>query len=211
MKPGHVVLPERNVKSRRFMANAEWAVRINYICVTPSVGSGCNLRPLMDPRIRAATDGDLRSINAIYNMYIVGRHTSFDLEPWTIAERTSWFEKYRTHGRYRVLVMELDGVVVGFASSSPFRAKKAYDTSVETTIVLDERVLGRGLGKILLPALLDELADCSIHRAYALIALPNEPSVSLHAANGYREVGVLEDVGYKLGSYHSVLIMERGF
>lgn len=165
----------------------------------------------MEPRIRAATDNDLARINSIYNAYIVGRHTSFDLEPWTIAERTKWFEKYRAHGRYRVLVMEIDGVVVGFASSSPFRPKKAYETSVETTIVFEERFLGRGLGKILLPALIDELAGVDIHRAYALIALPNEPSVSLHAANGYHEVGVLDDVGYKLGAYHSVLIMERGF
>jgi phosphinothricin acetyltransferase len=206
-----MILPERIVEFRLFLANAEWAVRINYRVVTPSMGSRCSLRLLMEPGIRAATDSDLPRINAIYNAYIVGRHTSFDLEPWTIADRTSWFEKYGTQGRYRVLVMEIDAVVVGFASSSPFRAKKAYDTSVETTIVFDERVLGRGLGKILLPALIDVLADCNVHRAYALIALPNEPSVSLHAANGYREVGVLEDVGYKLGAYHSVLIMERGF
>jgi phosphinothricin acetyltransferase len=165
----------------------------------------------MEPRIRAATDDDLGRINSIYNAYIVGRHTSFDLEPWTIEERTAWFEKYRAHGRYRALVMEIDRVVVGFASSSPFRPKKAYETSVETTIVFDENFVGRGLGKILLPALIDELAGFDIHRAYALIALPNEPSVSLHAANGYQEVGVLDDVGYKLGAYHSVLIMERGF
>jgi phosphinothricin acetyltransferase len=165
----------------------------------------------MDPTIRTATEADLVRINEIYNDYIVGRHTSFDLEPWTIDERLAWFEKYRVAGRYRVLVLETDGEVVGFASSSPFRDKRAYDTSVETTIVLDERVVGRGLGRRLFPALLEELTGSDIHRAYALIALPNEPSVARHTANGYREVGVLDEVGHKLGVYHSVLIMERWF
>ena len=163
----------------------------------------------MGATIRTAVRADLRRINEIYNSYIVGRHTSFDTEPWTDAERAAWFGKYDSgNPRYQVVVVEWDGEVAGFASSSPFRDKAAYDTSVETTVVLDERAIGRGLGRALLEELVDRLCAADVHRAYALIALPNEPSVRLHADLGYRTVGTLEEVGRKLGAYHSVHIME---
>jgi phosphinothricin acetyltransferase len=162
----------------------------------------------MDTRIRPATEHDLDRINTIYNSYIVGKHTSFDREPWTISERRRWFERYETEGRYQVLVLEEEGLVLGFASSSPFKSKAAYETSVETTIVLDEVHLGRGLGRKLLSALLERLQAEPVHRAYALIALPNDPSVALHERLGYRHVGTLDEVGHKLDVYHSVLIME---
>ncbi len=163
----------------------------------------------METHIRHAVANDLERINAICNTYIDGRHTSFDLEPWTIDERGRWFEKYTTNGRYQALVIDVDGVVAGFASSSPFRDKAGYDTSVETTIVLEENHTGLGLGPQLLQALLARLAEQPIHRAYALIALPNEPSVLLHERFGYRSVGILDEVGHKLDTYHSVLIMEK--
>ena len=70
---------------------------------------------------------------------------------------------------------------------------------------------GEGLGGILLGDLLTRLAAAEVHRAYALIALPNEPSVKLHARLGYRDVGTLDEVGHKLGTFHSVHIMERRF
>ena len=107
-----------------------------------------------------------------------------------------------------MLVAESDGRVVGFAASSPFRDKAGYATSVETTVVLDNGVLGRGLGGRLLVALLERLELEDIHRVYALIALPNEASIALHERLGYRTIGVLDEVGSKLGSFHSVVIME---
>lgn len=163
---------------------------------------------MTESQIRHATVDDLAQINEIYNSYIVASHTSFDTEPWTLDERAKWYTRYNTGGRYQVLVLLVGGVVAGFASSSPFRDKVAYETSVETTIVLDAAHTGAGLGSPLLQALLDSIRTEDIHRAYALIALPNEPSVTLHRRAGYRTVGVLDEVGHKLEAYHSVLIME---
>ena len=162
----------------------------------------------MSPPIRHATQRDLVRINEIYNSYIVGRHTSFDKEPWDLADREAWFEGYSDTGRYQVLVVDVDGAVGGFACSSRFRSKAGYDRSVETTVVLDESLVGRGLGAALLRSLLDRLDAEEVHRAYALIALPNDASVVMHRRLGYRDVGELNEVGHKLGEYHSVLIME---
>lgn len=162
----------------------------------------------MNSLIRAAGRDDLVRVNEIYNTYIPDRHTSFDVEPWTMAERANWYAKYEKPSQNHLLVLEVEGVVMGFAASSPFKDKAAYYTSVETTVVLDERIVGRGLGRPLLEALLELLRAGRAHRAYALIALPNDPSIQLHSALGYRTVGVLDEVGHKLGSFHSVQIME---
>ncbi len=165
----------------------------------------------MSKTIRPAAEDDLVRINEIYNSYIVDRHVSFDTEAWTLEDREQWFARHREPGPYLSLVVEVDARVLGFASSGPFRSKAAYDTSVETTVVLDARETGKGLGGLLLEALLKSLSAAGVHRAYALIALPNDGSVVLHSRLGYLSVGVLDGVGHKLGEYHSVQIMEYRF
>ena len=163
----------------------------------------------MEPTVRVATRNDLGRINEIYNEYIVDSHTSFDTEAWTLSQRAEWFAKYDGGAdRYQVLVIEVAGRIRGFASSSPFRHKVAYDSSVETTIVLESKATGSGLGRVLLEALIRRLAAADVHRAYALIALPNAPSIKLHRRLGYRAVGTLDEVGHKLDQFHSVHIME---
>ena len=64
--------------------------------------------------------------------------------------------------------------------------------------------IGQGIGKRLYEVLLQNLSGIGLHGAYAGIALPNDASVNLHAALGFRKVGVYEEVGYKFGKYWSV-------
>ena len=58
-------------------------------------------------------------------------------------------------------------------------------------------------------ALFELLAGEPIHRAYAGITLPNEASVGLHRRFGFKEIGVYDEVGLKLGQYWSVLWLEK--
>ncbi len=159
--------------------------------------------------IRAADTGDLGRINEIYNGYIIGSHISFDLEPWSLGRRERWWRRYTDSGPYRVLVAEVGGRVVGAAYSSPYRTKAAYQTSVETTIVIDPMFVRRGIGFRLLATLLENLREAGVHRAYAVVALPNEASIRLHEALGYRRVGTLDEVGFKMGRFWSTLILEK--
>lgn len=159
----------------------------------------------MEPVIRPATEDDLAAINAIYNRYIVDSHVSFDADPWDMERRREWWGHYRG----RVLVADADGKVVGTAFAGPWRHKAAYATSVETTVVLDPTVVGLGLGTALLSALLDLLAGQGVHRAYAIIALPNDASVALHRKLGYRKIGVLDEVGRKMDRYWSTMLLEK--
>ncbi len=163
----------------------------------------------MDVLIRPAHIGDLERINEIYNTTIVDSHVSFDMEPWDIGRRLLWWERYNAEGRFRVLVAEVDDAVVGVAYSSPYRPKEAYRRSAETTIVLYPDHLGMGIGRRLLTALLDSLRGDGFHRAYAIVALPNDASIGLHESLGFRTVGTLDEAGYKLGQYWATTILER--
>lgn len=147
-------------------------------------------------------------MTAIYNEYVVGSHVSFDMEPWTIEERRIWLAS-KNEGLHQAWVAVIDGDVVGSAWSGPWRAKEAYARSVETTVVLDPAWLGRGIGADLYRALLDAVETAGAHRAYAVVALPNDASIALHHKLGFRTVGVLDEAGAKLGSWWSTELLER--
>jgi phosphinothricin acetyltransferase len=106
-------------------------------------------------------------------------------------------------------VAEVDGRVIGATYSTRYRENAAYQSSVETTVVLDPDYVAVGIGRQLLTTLLDALQSEGIHRAYAIITTPNEASTGLHEALGYRLVGTLDDVGFKLGRYWETAIMEK--
>jgi phosphinothricin acetyltransferase len=161
--------------------------------------------------VRTATETDLDDITRIYDQYVVGSAVSFDTEPWSRAQRRAWWDDHQGHPRLVVLVAELDGTVVGTAYSSWYRPKDAYRRSVETSIVLDGEHLGRGIGRRLYGELIDRLAAAGAHRAYAVVTLPNDASLALHRALGYRDVGVEDECGWKLGRYWSTLTLEKCF
>jgi phosphinothricin acetyltransferase len=165
----------------------------------------------MEITIRDAVIDDLAAINDIYNAHIVGSHVSFDTQPWDMATRSGWWSRYGSGGRYQVLVAQADGAVVGVAFSGPYRPKAAYDTSVETTVALAPAFVGRGVGRQLFAALLARLQAAGVHRAYSVVALPNDASVALHHRLGYRTVGVQDEVGFKLGRYWSTMLLEKRF
>lgn len=160
-------------------------------------------------KIRGPVDGDLAPLAKIYNHYVVESHVTFDIEPIPLETRRSWLASFAESGPYRLLVAEEKGAPIGYASSSPFRAKAAYETSVETTIYLAPDATGRGLGRPLYTRLLDSLRDEDVHRAYGGVALPNPGSVALHASLGFRSVGVFREVGRKWGRYWDVEWFEK--
>lgn len=160
--------------------------------------------------IRPGSVEDVPRLTEIYNYYVEETATSFDLEKHCAADRvTSWFSNYSSNGIYRIFVAELDGLVVGYCTSSQFRVKAAYATSVETSVYLDKEYFGRGIGSKLYNALFASLIGTSAHRAYGGVTLPNAGSVALHKNFGFREVGIYREVGFKLGRFHDVCWFEK--
>jgi len=154
--------------------------------------------------VRPATEQDLAQLNDIYNRYVIETHFTFDIEPMTIEARREWFSHYDTTGRYRVLVGVSDATVIGYASSSRWRPKPAYETSVETSIYLAPDAVGRGIGTKLYEELFKQLQREDLHRAYAGIALPNQASIALHERVGFKRVAHFTEQGRKFDRYWDV-------
>ncbi len=159
--------------------------------------------------IRPATASDLESINDIYNQYIRETHYTFDLEPMTMEVRSEWFNHYSDKGRHRLMVAQAGGRVIGYASSSRFRPKHGYDTSVETSIYLAPESVGRGAGSRLYEALFKSIEHEDVHRAYAGITLPNPASIALHERFGFKRVAHFTEQGRKFDRYWDVAWYEK--
>lgn len=163
-----------------------------------------------DVLIRPGTLADLPRLTAIYNHYITETPTTFDLEPFTVEQRReAWFAHYATSGRHRLLVAERAGEILGYTTSSQFRTKQAYETTVEMTIISAPEAVGQRLGQRLYEAIFPVLEQEDVHMAVAAITLPNDASCGLHERFAFRLVGVLPEVGRKFGTYWDVAWYER--
>jgi len=158
---------------------------------------------------RPATRDDLPELVRIYNYYVEHTPITFDVEPFTVEAREPWFDQFGTDGRYRLLVAEVDGGLVGYATSTRLRPKPAYGRSVETSIYVANEHTGNGYGERLYRALFDTLAGTDVHRCYAGIVLPNPASVALHTKLGFARIGTFHEVGYKLDRWWDVEWFER--
>lgn len=162
------------------------------------------------PAIRPAVPADLPVLTALYNHYIVHTPITFDLAPFEVEQRRPWFDEHSTTGRHRLLVsQDADGSILGYASTSRWRAKAAYDPTVESSVYVRHDALGRGLGTALYAALFDAIAGEDIHTIVAGMTLPNDGSRAIHARFGFREVGVFRDVGRKFGRFWDVAWFQR--
>ena len=159
--------------------------------------------------VRPAGEEDLEAINDIYNHYVAESHFTFDVEPVDMGFRREWFGHYGVDGRYRLFVALDEDQVIGYASSSRFRPKPGYETSVETSIYLAPDAIGKGAGSRLYETLFKSLEGEDLHRAYAGIALPNPPSIALHERFGFKRVAHYTEQGRKFGRYWDVAWFEK--
>jgi phosphinothricin acetyltransferase len=156
------------------------------------------------PDVRNAVDADLAAVTAIYNHYIIHTPITFDVQIYEPHQRRDWFDAHAPTGRHRLLVAEDHGEVVGYASTSRWRPKAAYETTVESSVYVRHDAVGRGVGRRLYAALFEAIAAEGVHTVVAGVALPNEASIALHERCGFRQVGVFREVGLKFGRFWDV-------
>jgi L-amino acid N-acyltransferase YncA len=152
--------------------------------------------------IAAAGPEHLDQVAAIYAHAVHTSHATFDLEP---PPSSTWADRLAVHGPgLHVVVALVNGEVAGFARSSRYRPKAAYDTTRETSIYLADGRGGGGIGSALYADLLDRVACDGIWLAVAGVAEPNPASTRLHEALGFTRVGTMTEVGRKFDSYWDV-------
>jgi len=160
-------------------------------------------------RIRPARASDVHTLTELYNHYVRETPITFDVEPFTLAQRELWMRDFAATGRYRLLVAEESERVAGYACTRRFRDKAAYETTVEVSVYLAPDATGRGLGKALYAELFEAIRGEDVHRAIAGITLPNDASIALHRRFGFTSAGVMTDVGRKFGRFWDVGWYER--
>ncbi|MGH2829213.1 MAG: GNAT family N-acetyltransferase [Actinomycetota bacterium] len=164
----------------------------------------------MTTAIRPAADADLPPLTALYNHYVRTSPATFDVDEFTVESRREWFGHYAPAGRHRLLVaVDEDGGIAGYATSSRYRPKAAYESSVETSVYVAHSATGQGVGTALYTALFDALAGLDVHRAFAGVTLPNDASVALHHRFGFRRVALFTEQGRKFGRYWDVAWFEK--
>jgi phosphinothricin acetyltransferase len=162
------------------------------------------------PAIRPATLDDLPALTDIYNYYVLNTTITFDLRPFAPEERRGWLDEHAAAGRHRLVVaVASDGRVVGYATTSRWRPKAAYDTTVESSVYCHPDAVGRGVGTALYVALFEAISAEDVHRIVAGVSLPNPSSVKLHQRLGFQPVGVFASVGRKFNTYCDVAWFER--
>ncbi|MGW5428306.1 N-acetyltransferase family protein [Streptomyces sp. NPDC004059] len=162
-------------------------------------------------QVRPGVEEDLDALTAIYNHFVRETAITFDTAIFTPEERRPWLLSHPEDGPHRLKVATdaESQRILGYATSSPYRPKPAYVTSVETSVYVAPDAGRRGVGTLLYEALFKALADEDVHRAYAGIAQPNEASERLHARFGFRYVGTYREVGRKFGRYWDVAWYEK--
>ena len=160
--------------------------------------------------VRAAAVNDAPAINRIYNHYVRNTAITFDIEPWNTQRRTAWIDEFADpESPYHAVVAELDGKITGFAYNSRFRPRAAYRLSTETTIYTSPETRARGTGTALYKNLFQRIENTELHRAYAVIALPNPRSIAFHQRFGFSPIGTLHEVGRKFDRYVDVTWFEK--
>lgn len=162
------------------------------------------------PTIRPAVLDDLPALTDIYNHYILHTPITFDVKPYTVEQRRPWFDEHASSGRHRLLVAIDDaGSIAGYATTSRWRPKAAYETTVESSVYCRHDVRGRGIGRLLYQSLFAAIAAEDVHMIVAGATLPNDASVALHERMGFTRVGVFTEVGCKFDRFWDVAWFQR--
>ena len=146
--------------------------------------------------IRMATEEDLPAMLDIYNDIIVNTTAVYDYQPHTLEMRRQWWNAKQQQG-FPVFAAEENGSILGFSSIGPFRAWAAYEYSVENSVYVAASQRGKGIGKLLIPPLIETAKEMGLHTILAGIDASNESSLKLHQHFGFEEVAHFKQVGWK--------------
>jgi len=156
----------------------------------------------MEKRIRNIQTSDAKAVRDIYEPYVSGTATSFEIEAPDVFAMEQRIRSLV--GQFPWIVFEADGKVLGYAYASRHRERLAYQWCSDVALYVHHSVHRCGVGRALYKSLFEILRAQGYVNAYAGITLPNASSVGLHEAMGFSTVGVYAHIGYKFGRWHDV-------
>lgn len=157
--------------------------------------------------IRDATGVDVDAICAIHNQGIADRIATLDTTLRVPADTRTWLSERGP--RHPVLVAELDGEVVGWASLNQFNPRPAYDFVADFSVYIERARRGTGIGRQLLDGLVDLARAHGYHKMVLAAMAFNDAGLALYTRTGFARVGVYREQGQLDGRWVDVVIMEQ--
>jgi phosphinothricin acetyltransferase len=157
--------------------------------------------------VRDAVASDAADLLAIHNEAVRTTSAIWDEAEVDLADRANWLGQRRAAG-LPVLVAEVDGRVVGYASYGPWRPRSGYRHTVEDAVYVLASHHGQGLASRLLDALLARARRDDLHRMVAMVESGNSISIGLHERRGFRVVGQLPEVGRKFDRWLDLTLLQ---
>lgn len=145
---------------------------------------------------------DIREITAIYTYYVQESTATFDLIPPRTEEMATQLGPIMNE--HAAWVCSQEGRIVGYTYAHPWKTKKAYSSTLETTLYLHPEFTRKGIGGMLLEQLIQDCASKGVHALIACITVPNLPSVKLHQRFGFKKVSHFPEVGRKFEKWLDV-------
>jgi L-amino acid N-acyltransferase YncA len=159
--------------------------------------------------VRDSRDEDMPKIHAIYGFHVLHGLASFEEEPPSVEELSRRRADVLDRG-LPYLVAERGGVVVGYSYAAPYRSRPAYRFTVENSVYVDHNLRRRGVGHLLLSALIARCAERECRQMIAVIGdSENMASIALHERLGFIRIGTLRAVGFKFGRWVDSVLMQR--
>ena len=146
--------------------------------------------------VRHAIENDLPQILDIYNDIIKNTTAVYYYETHTLEMRKAWFDERKKLG-FPIFIAIEDEVVLGMSTIGPFRVPTAYKYSVENTVHVAAHARGKGIGKLLMPPIIEAARKLKMHTIIAGIDASNEVSLHLHKSFEFKEVAHFKQVGFK--------------
>jgi phosphinothricin acetyltransferase len=153
---------------------------------------------------RSATHADAAAIARIYNQGIEDRVATFETRPRTAADVEAWFD-----GTHPILVLEDNGEVIAFASTSTYRPRECYSGIAEVSVYVARAARTRGAGRAVLTALFDAARTAGFHKLVSRVFPENTASLRMIESLGFRRVGIYERHGQLDGVWRDVVIVEK--
>ena len=134
--------------------------------------------------VRHACKEDCAAIGEIYNHAVLHTAAIWNDKTVDTDNRIAWFEA-RSLAGYPVLVSEEDGVITGYASFGDWRAFDGFRHTVEHSVYVHPAHQGKGIGRTLMKALINEARAIGKHVMVAGIEAQNHASIHLHETLGF--------------------------
>jgi L-amino acid N-acyltransferase YncA len=152
---------------------------------------------------RPAVPEDAPRIAEIYNQGIAGRRSTFQTKPRTAADIVKWFD-----GRHPIVVVEENGVIAGWASTSEYRSREHYSGVAEFSVYVANEYHRRGVGRLAMEALIEAARAGGFWKLLSRVFPENGASLGLLAGLGFREVGTYHRHARLDGVWRDVVIVE---